>query len=273
MKNANDYFGQTMDDIIFENRNKNYGAYILRKKNDSYILRGLFFVLFTVTGFAVFSLTKKTPVEEIIDVLTVTTTEIKNIFDPPVAPESSDPLPPKTSILPAAPTTDFRNMRPVSNDSVPDKALTPIDSLAGKVIGASNNPSGTPGGSTNPLLGGDGNGKKVDSAGIGVEKKNEIKVFAEVMPSFDNMTKWLQKNIRYPRIAVDANVEGPVYVEFVVNTDGSIVDAKVVRGIGFGCDEEALRAVKAMPKWKPGKQAGTPVRVRMTVPIQFKLNK
>jgi protein TonB len=89
-------------------------------------------------------------------------------------------------------------------------------------------------------------------------------------PSFD-MGAYLNKNIVYPEAAREANIEGRVIVKFVVTEDGSISDVQIVRGIDGGCNEEAVRVVKAMPKWKPGKQNGKPVKVYFTLPISFKL--
>lgn len=86
------------------------------------------------------------------------------------------------------------------------------------------------------------------------------------------MYKYLGKNMKYPSIAKDNNIQGRVYVSFVVEKDGSITDVKVLRGIGGGCDEEAIRVVKSMPKWSAGKQRGKAVRVRFNLPIVFKLS-
>ena len=83
--------------------------------------------------------------------------------------------------------------------------------------------------------------------------------------------KYLADNIKYPKKAKDNNIEGRVFVNFVVEKDGSINEVKVLRGIGGGCDEEAVRVINSMPKWKPGKQEGKPVRVYYTIPIFFKL--
>ncbi len=82
---------------------------------------------------------------------------------------------------------------------------------------------------------------------------------------------YLGKKIRYPEQARRMGVEGRVFVEFVVGKDGGLTDVKVVKGIGAGCDEEAVRVVKGAPKWKPGKQRGRSVRVKMTVPVYFRL--
>ena len=98
---------------------------------------------------------------------------------------------------------------------------------------------------------------------------------AEVMPEFPGgdqaMMDFVAKNVQYPQEAKDKEISGRVLVSFVIEKDGSITDVKVVKGIGGGCDEEAVRVVKAMPKWKPGKDKGKPVRVSYMMPFTFKL--
>ncbi|MCF8303384.1 MAG: energy transducer TonB [Bacteroidales bacterium] len=83
--------------------------------------------------------------------------------------------------------------------------------------------------------------------------------------------KFLQKHLNYPAEAREIGLEGTVYIYFVVEIDGSLTNIKVMRSIGGGCDEEALRVVKKMPKWNPGTQRGRPVRVRYRLPIRFTL--
>jgi protein TonB len=83
--------------------------------------------------------------------------------------------------------------------------------------------------------------------------------------------KFLGKNIKYPTISQENGVSGKVIVQFVVNKDGSVVDPVVVRSVDPYLDKEALRVISTMPKWKPGKQRGKPVRVRYTVPVTFRL--
>jgi protein TonB len=100
----------------------------------------------------------------------------------------------------------------------------------------------------------------------------QIYTYVEQMPeSSVDVTSYLAKNIRYPEQAKENNIEGRVILKFVVNEDGAVSDISVVRGIGGGCDEEAKRVVAGMPKWKPGKQNGRPVKVYFTLPIVFKL--
>ena len=83
--------------------------------------------------------------------------------------------------------------------------------------------------------------------------------------------QYLNKNIKYPVIAQEQGTQGRVIVQFVVNKDGSIVDAQVVRSVDPYLDKEAIRVINTMPKWTPGKQRGKPVRVKFTVPVAFRL--
>ena len=109
------------------------------------------------------------------------------------------------------------------------------------------------------------------------EEVEEQQIFqvVEEMPEFPGgmgeCMKWLGKNIKYPTISQENGVQGRVIVQFVINRDGSIVDAKVVRGVDPYLDKEALRVVNAMPKWNPGKQRGKAVRCQFTLPVQFRL--
>jgi protein TonB len=108
-----------------------------------------------------------------------------------------------------------------------------------------------------------------------VVEEEQIFTIVEEMPTFPGgeaeLFKYLGKNIKYPQMATDAGISGVVYVTFVVGKDGKITDVKVLRGIGGGCDEEAVRVVKSMPPWKPGKQRGKPVTVQYNLPIRFTL--
>jgi periplasmic protein TonB len=83
--------------------------------------------------------------------------------------------------------------------------------------------------------------------------------------------KYVQDKMKYPPQARRMGIDGKVFVEFVVNKDGSISDVRAVKGIGAGCDEEAVRVVQSAPSWTPGKQRGKPVKQRMVLPITFKL--
>jgi protein TonB len=103
----------------------------------------------------------------------------------------------------------------------------------------------------------------------------EIFTVVESMPGYPGgdaaRMKFLQENIKYPQMARESGIQGTVYVTFVVETDGSVTDVRVLRGIGGGCDEEAIRVINLMPNWNAGKQRGKPVRVQFNMPIKFTL--
>jgi len=114
---------------------------------------------------------------------------------------------------------------------------------------------------------------------VKVEKEDEkdepgqIFTIVEVMPKFgrgeSDLIKYLQESIRYPKAAKDQGISGIVYVTFVVDKDGQVQNVRILRGIGGGCDKEALRVVKAMPKWTPGQQRGKLISVQYNLPIRF----
>lgn len=105
--------------------------------------------------------------------------------------------------------------------------------------------------------------------------EEQIFSIVEEMPSFpggdEELLKYLGRNIKYPAIAKDAGIQGTVYVTFVVDEKGDVRDVKVLRSIGGGTDEEAIRVVENMPRWKPGKQRGKAVKVQYNLPIRFTL--
>jgi len=115
----------------------------------------------------------------------------------------------------------------------------------------------------------------VTSAPIEEEEDNVIFQVVEKMPSFpggdSQLFKFLNDNVKYPVIAQENGVQGRVICQFVVNRDGSIVDVEVVRSVDASLDKEAIRVIKSMPKWSPGQQRGKPVRVKYTLPVNFKL--
>lgn len=118
--------------------------------------------------------------------------------------------------------------------------------------------------------------KNIDNVVVApIEREDEVFMVAEHMPEFPGgmgeLIKYLQKTIKYPSISQDNGVQGRVVVQFIVNTDGSIVDPVVVKSVDPYLDKEAIRVVKAMPKWKPGQQRGKAVRVKFTLPVQFRL--
>lgn len=107
------------------------------------------------------------------------------------------------------------------------------------------------------------------------EEEQVIHIRVEKMPEFpggqEALNRFLVRNIKYPLLAQENGIQGRVVCQFVVNSDGSIVDISVVRGVEESLDKEAIRVIKSMPKWTPGRQGGKSVRVKYTLPIRFKL--
>lgn len=110
-----------------------------------------------------------------------------------------------------------------------------------------------------------------------VKVEEEVFVVVEEQAEFpgglDSMYAYIVKNLKYPELAKEKGIEGRVFVQFVIEKDGSISNVKILRGIGGGCDEAAVEMVKNMPKWKPAKQRGKPVRCQFNLPIKFELQK
>ena len=114
-----------------------------------------------------------------------------------------------------------------------------------------------------------------DFGEYGDEETGDDDIFqiVEEVPTFPlgDVSKWIAKNVKYPQIAAENGVQGKVFMNFVIEKDGSITDVKVLRGVDPALDKEAIRVIKSMPKWKPGKQRGKPVRVSFNLPIVFQL--
>lgn len=116
----------------------------------------------------------------------------------------------------------------------------------------------------------DGN---AEPAIVETPKETETFIVVEEMPAFPGgdmaCRRFLQENARYPQLAKETGIQGKVYLRFVVNETGKVVEVEVLRGIGGGCDEEAVRVVSMLPDWKPGRQSGHNVRVAYNIDVDF----
>ena len=264
---------ESLNDIVFENRNKSYGAYALRRDYGGNVQRatvigvGLFLLIFLLPELYA---RLKPGVDEkdvafMVEAKTIRIKPEKILIPPPVLETPPPPtvktvrsLPPL--VLPdeevlvehQPPTVEMlENAQPgqetVEGDVMADLVVPPAELVES------------------------GKGRTVE---VKPEEEKTL-LFAEQQPEFvggsQAFATFLQKNLRYPRAAAQAGVQGKVFVEFTIGTDGKIERARTIKGIGFGCDEEALRVINLMPNWMPGKQSGRPVRVRFTLPIAFQL--
>lgn len=259
-------------DIVFDRRNKNYGGYELRRNYPQRVKRAMTIVLLSA-GIAsslpvIAGLMRPPATKDLASVNRVV--ELKDI---PV-----EPIPPKPETIEVPPPPSelaSRNFTPptiVENDQVrPDELMPDQDDLDDKIISNHNQD----GAATDlDISVPDGLNNNNHSSGTVEAPATPDKPFTvvEQMPEFNgNIGDYLSSTLRYPDQAREAGIDGRVLVHFIVNEDGNISEAKVVRSIGGGCDEEALRVVNSMPRWKPGKQNGRAVKVYFTLPISFRL--
>ena len=253
-------------DIVFDNRNKNYGGYELRKHYDQRLGKAGALMALSVGTLVCFSFINwNSSIVTHPSWTPVTPTFIDNTL-PKVLPKVTHitPPPPPPQKLKVRIFTD-----PIVDrtDNVPDdKTMTQNKNLTDARPGIMAADGDSTGLGTVPESG-SGKGTIIEAT-----KSDKPLVWVEQMPQFQgDMNAFIAGLIRYPAAASEAGIEGRVCIQFVVNEDGSVSNATVVRGIGGGCDEEALRIVNAMPKWKPGKQNGSPVKVFFTLPIKFML--
>jgi protein TonB len=266
---------KSFDDIIFEGLHKEYGAYVLRRTYGKHITRALgvsaiAFTLFLVAPVIYAELAQKEV--EVVDEVKVDLAKIPP--PPPVDPNTPPPPPPPPAPPPKVSTVKFVPPEPVPDEEVPKDEEPPKQEEMKDKVAAPVTQDGDPNADPNEIIVSDeGSGK--DEV-VEVKKVEEPFTVVEQMPKFPGgdaeMYKYLSKNVKYPRQASQNNIEGTVYVQFVISSEGGISEVRVLKGIGYGCDEEAIRVVSKMPSWNPGKQAGRAVPVRFTLPIKFKLN-
>lgn len=267
---------ETLEDIIFRNRNKSYGAYSLRTDYQKVINRAL------LIGIGLFCLAILTPMvwakvegkknKEV-------TAQLIDVVIPPPPTEVTPPVKPETPPQPQPEQPVKAETRFVKLEIVPDDKVTELPPDQDDLNKASNIGIKDVVGIDEPIPYEEpviGNGtEKAQPVEIKVDEKDKEWIQVEQMPEYAGgvaaLSKFLQKNLRYPNPAASAGISGKVYVQFVVGQDGAISKVDILKGLGFGCDEEAERVIKLMPHWSAGKQSGRAVSVKFTLPINFQL--
>ena len=255
-------------DIIFDKRNKNYGGYELRRNYNRRMKKAGLFVMLSISAMISFSFISSREHEK-AKVMTYTTgckiSPVDLTPKPPIEPTK----PPATPPPPAPAKTDVFTIPKITKDPIkPEELMSEVKKLENSTSGLAHVDSGTVGISTAKIPG-TGSSTVVTTVTPPVDKPW---IVVDQMPEYaGNLNAYLASNIQYPEAARNAGIEGRVGVQFVVNEDGSISNVKVMRGIGAGCDEEAMRVLRSMPKWKPGKNNGVAVKVLFNQPITFKL--
>jgi protein TonB len=264
MEKWNNVSSDNRNDIVFETRNHTYGAYQIRRdynKRVTFIVAGM--MVFFLAMFGVKLILDHKSSDTTLDNVKLDVTQID--LTPPV--DKNDPPPPPPP--PPPPVVETIKFTPpvIKDDAVEDEPPPPQEKVAETNVGTTTQ-EGTGEDVSVPSDGGTG---PVE------EKAPEIFTVVEQMPEFPGgageMMKFIQKNIHYPEIEKEAGITGKCFIKFVVETDGAISNVEVLKGVagGAGCDKEAVRVIKSMPKWNIGKQNGRPVRVYFNVPISFRL--
>ncbi len=256
--NISETVGLTYEDIIFQTRNRAYGAFDLRKRYKPTLSRalGLGVGLFLGTLAAPTIYARFWPHESVNINQSMTEATLTKLAEPPaelpifIPPVEQAPAVNTVRNLP--PTTE--QLQDATSGTQTAEGTGDIDIIAA--------PEATIATAIEKAVEVDA---KAEAPFTIVEQQPEYPGGLEALRTF------LGKNLNYPRSAASAGVSGRVYVSFVVNTDGSLTDLQVLKGIGFGCDEEAVRVMQKMPHWRPGKQSGRAVRVKYNLPISFTL--
>lgn len=251
------------DDIVFEKRNKEYGAYINRKNYSRYVLIALgitvVVLILVLAAPAIAALLKSVrgAEEPKLKEMTVTLDQ-----PPPITPQ---PPPPDVRIPPPVKTIiKFLPPKVTEKEVVEEEPMPTIEEIKENETG-----------STEVV----GTGEVViEEPAPVVEENDDDKIFyaveqqAEFPGGLQAMMKFLQKNIKYPASAKRMGIEGRVFVKFIVDKEGGISQMEVIKGINADLDKEAMRVIKLMPPWKPGKQNGRAVKSQFVLPVYFKLD-
>lgn len=251
------------DDLLFESRNKDYGAYKLRKKYNSVVIAGILIstVLVTMVVVIPFIITPKTD-----NVLTGTRgyTELRmENLEPPREEIYVPPSPPPRQAIHVDEIVKYVPPEVVDSIIPLEKTQLSTDEYLNQTIDQRTDEFGK------------GSGDNMNSGQEGTES-DEPFFLVEVMPSFkggglEKFRDWVSKRVNYPQAAIDNKIRGTVNLTFIVEKDGSVSSVTIVKGVNPLLDDEAVKAISESPKWTPGLQRGQPVRVRYAIPLSFML--
>ncbi len=255
----------TLNEILFENKNKLYGAYAIRKAYGSTVFKSLGIttcIMFLFMGMLMLLCsTNVIPEEKIPDTGTDTTITIE--FHETPLKKLVEPL----QHDPAGAAQQNRQIVPtvITSNNIVDTTKVDPNAVA--------NTHGTSTLTTDPININPGtNTLTATSPTTTLTGGGESSDFIpEVWPSFPNLKKFWADNIRYPRDAIENDIQGKVGVNFIIDENGKVAEAKIINKLGYGCDEEVLRVIGLMKDWKPGKMGGKAVRVSFKQAIDFKL--
>lgn len=259
------------DDLIFENRNKNYGAYQLRKEYDENLIIGTFITFsFIVLLFFIPKLIPEkdipitgngiTPISEGKKVIKIEQPPSIERFEKVVTVKMENMVKMMKNMVVPVITKEQVDTDIPTNDEFKKANLGPQDMDGANLT------------YTGPAIVEKIEEKKVDPVeNTTIFNTSNIEAQPEFPGGYAKMGKFLSETVVYPTRPKEMNIQGTVYVAFVVGRTGEITDIKIARGVSKELDEEAIRVIRLMPAWNPGTQGGKPVNVQFILPIKFKL--
>ena len=277
MTQKNDLYRSEWLELVFSGRNKMYGAYELRQHNASTTIRALAagsaLIVFGVIAPFIYS--NLFDVDRAVDVLPAEKILTITEYTIPAKIHQPAPAPPEVrkSEAPKVPAQKFVAMKVVPAQEVAIEAPS-LKELEGKAIGQET-VAGLPSDAIlNPMESlppnpGNGGTAAASDEPVGMELLEKYPEFPGGQNAF---YKYIGRNLRYPMVAREQEISGRVIVRFIIERNGSLSDIRIIRGIGGGCDEEAIRVLKNSPAWTSGMQNGQKVRVAYTMPISFLLS-
>ncbi|MFZ4862722.1 energy transducer TonB [Sphingobacterium sp. Mn56C] len=277
-------------DVVFENRNKAYGAYELRKIGPKATNTALLIVAAVVAAFSIpqalnlklFS-GKEAPKEEIAFTEEVTLEDLnEKLPEEEEKPVVQEEAPKIAESKPALDVVALPEIKPVPKEKAVETEISTVEEATDKkkLIGptamkgmkggsittegkwGTKDVAGSATGSTKGVEGGTGSGDEIFES---------VEIQPQPPGGMEQFRKWISENYQYPQGAIDAGVKGTVLVSFVVEKDGSLTDVKVVRDLSYGTAQAAINMLKKAKKWQPGIQNGRPVRVAFQLPIRLDL--
>ena len=271
---TNKYLNVPLDDIIFESRNKAYGAYTLRQDYGKRMKRGI------IIGVSFFALLVSSPLiadhialnKEDLDnkVLLMTPIPLDNDVKKTVIPPPPPPPPPPVKQIA---TTRF-SPPVVTEEAETEPPMPRIEDITVNV-GTETKKGENVETFVNTVQAPTPPPPPYEPEVVAQKEGETTFTIVEQMPEFEDgekaMFRFLAENFKIPALARENGIDGTVYVSFVVNKDGDVRDVTIKRGVNGGCNEEAVRVVSMMPKWKPGRQNGKAVNVAFTLPIRIHL--
>ncbi|MBT9394060.1 TonB family protein [Hymenobacter sp. NST-14] len=264
----------SLDDMVFEGRNKAYGAYVLRQVYGRHVTKAVALgITLTALLIAVPVIVQRVWPADVVVPPTVKPGPVIDILPPPTLVEPVKSQPPASAATATIRTSTATVPTKVVRDEdakTPDKPKDEAPALEGPVLTGPIDQDGNGGLIANPNPGGGNDTADRPAAPAVVTPFVHVEQMPEFMGGNAALMKYLQKQMKYPSQALRAGIEGKVFISFTVNTDGSITDVEVLKGLGYGTDEEAARVIGKMPAWKPGYQNNHAVPVRYNLPITFK---